>query len=215
MKRIGGWVCVAAALLSWPWAVARAGETGKTLSVTGIGSVEADVVADVGRFVEANYRADTTVKPPVEIGEVSAQTIVEALSGARSERDALLLGIVAVPETVFPDTLTLAGEGMAFLNITGLMPDPEKKDDPAEVEKSGWLIRKEAMRAFGLMIELTACPNPQCVLWPHKGREQLEKKGANLCPPCLEHAHRALRAKGVPVQFGRNLDLPFSRQDEP
>jgi len=167
---------------------------GKAIGITTLGAnVETGLVERVGRYVEAKYCARVSVRQPGISTNFAVGSLLKVSTTLLQTNDAFLVVLTSVPgkEPVvkLDDSIVCVSLGML---------KPAEMDTAQALEQYSRRVEKEAMRAVGLMLGLTNCPNVLCVLSLHRNQAELDAKGCALCPPCLLFkAEEALKGKGV------------------
>lgn len=89
-------------------------------------------------------------------------------------------------------------ENVAVVNVAVLEKDAG--DAAKAKDKIALRINKESCRALGLVAGLKDCPNPTCCLFKQETFADIDKKGGNFCPPCIEDQFgKKVDAKGIRV----------------
>ncbi len=173
--------------------VAEKAPAEKTVSLVRMGSVDDALVQRVRQFAQDNLSMPVRTLPAQEAAP-------ETLDGA-GQSAAKLMGPdeVAVVALVGSDTcgkahgVLMKAERAAVVNIKSLEPADQN------AETMGRRAEKETMQSVGMLFGLEACPNPQCVMSPYTTDDELDAKGRNFCPPCLEKVQKAGKSQGLRI----------------
>lgn len=77
------------------------------------------------------------------------------------------------------------------------LADPRKDGKAMDETYSRW-VEREAMRAYGLLLGVKTCPNPNCAMSDYRVKpESLSSLGRNYCPYCKKIVGEQMKAKGV------------------
>ncbi len=87
---------------------------------------------------------------------------------------------------------------VAFLNVWSLRL--RKMDDKFAMAKYEKRVKKESVRAIGLLIGLLPTPFPRCAMSPWNTEPELDRKGLNLSPPNHVKARELLEEMGFELQ---------------
>ena len=114
---------------------------------------------------------------------------IEAMMG-KNDLAAVLLSSRAVSS----NSVTIASNmPVAVVQLT----DPRKDGKASDETYARW-IERETMRAYGLLLGVKTCPNPQCAMSDYKVKpESLSSLGRNYCPYCKKSLTDQAKAKGV------------------
>lgn len=83
-----------------------------------------------------------------------------------------------------------------MVNVSALKPDGEDV-----TEQWARRVEREAMYVVGRLLGTQPCPFPQCAMMEHQTDFELDNKGRNICPPCMQKAIEALQKKGAKPGF--------------
>jgi predicted Zn-dependent protease len=121
----------------------------------------------------------------------SAQAQVKAIVAEMKPSDLCVLALInkSKHESLFRSA-QFCKEGVALLAV-----DPLRQNEAGEQVSSSVLesrVKKESMRALGLLFGLRDCPWPRCCMLPSETDAQLDSKGQDFCPPCQAKLERIL-----------------------
>ena len=127
---------------------------------------------------------------PVESGqdiEAIGRTAAQRL--AADEIGVLVLGQFGVDQ---PQGVCLPHEQFGILNLSRL---GEGVDEDRLVRRAG----QDGLRVLAMLVGLSPCPFPLCVLTGYEKTEDLDRMSGNFCPPCLDRFTR--RAQEAHLQM--------------
>ncbi len=87
---------------------------------------------------------------------------------------------------------------VVFLNVWSLRL--RKMNDKFAMAKYEKRVKKEGVRAIGLLIGLPPTPFPRCAMCPWNTEAELDRKGMNLSPPNHIEARKLLEEMGFELQ---------------
>ena len=172
-----------------------------------VGEVDPAVAERVRAFAQENLALPVRLLAAREATPAgSLNEIGEAARAAMGEADVCLV-VLALPLEEFPNHgIMLPESRTAVVNVRALKPEDN------DAERFGRRIEREAMLSIGLLLGLDPCPNPQCAMWLYSNNEELDAKGRNYCPPCLDRAQKLALEKGSKIV----TESPFAPPpDEP
>jgi hypothetical protein len=188
------WVCglilTAAGLAGEPPAVESPAPV-KAIGLVPVGSVDAAFVERVRSFVEGNTALPVRVLPSQKPAGKSLDEEGTAAGKWLTGSEVCLVVLVEPTEDIQPHGVLLPNQHVAVVNVKSLRPVD------GDAEKYGRRLEREVMQSIGLLLGIEPCPNPQCALWAYKTDEELDIKGRNFCPPCLNRVQKAARERGV------------------
>lgn len=163
----------------------------KVVGLVGAGPVDPATLRRVRDFVELNLALPVKLLEPAPSAMGSLDEIGMAAAGKAGDEIALLV-VVAYPEEEIEAHGVLRPEkNVAVVNARSLEPVNEDR------ERYARRVERGVMQAVGMLLGLPSCPNPQCVLWAYQTLQELDAKGRNYCPPCLERAQKSAMTKGI------------------
>ncbi|MBP7830607.1 MAG: hypothetical protein KA248_11885 [Kiritimatiellae bacterium] len=176
------------------FAAAWARAAGPTISLLAVGDLDPAMAERVRAFAQENLALPVRLLEPREAKPAaSLHEIGEAAAQSIGEEDACLV-VLAVPLEELPNHGTqLPGQRTAVVNARLLKPEG------GDEEQYGRRLEREVMMSIGLLLGLETCPNPQCAMWLYANNEELDMKGRNYCPPCLDRAQKLAVEKGLPI----------------
>jgi predicted Zn-dependent protease len=167
---------------------------GKRIILETAGAVDAKWVERVVSFARENTGLDIQAMKPVEGEFASLNDVANAASAQLGEQDAFAVVLAGINTEEPAHGICLNDQRVAVINVTVLLAD-----GPDE-EQAGRRIERQVMQAVCMLIGMSACPNPQCVLWPYSTMEDLDAKGRNLCPPCYDQLRKKAASQGLSLQ---------------
>jgi hypothetical protein len=116
-----------------------------------------------------------------EVGRTAARSLGEA------DHSVLVL---ARPLDNQPQGICLPHERFAVLNIAKLEVGADEKQLERRVDREG-------LRVMAMLLDMSQCPFPLCVLVSYKTVEDLDTMSASYCPPCQDRFHRLAAEAGL------------------
>lgn len=154
------------------------------------GDVEAAFAESVRANMENNSGAAVRLAPavPLEPGQ-TLEAIGRSAAQALAETDHSIIVLVRAGSDQ-PQGVCLPQERFAALNLDRL----EAGADAAKLERRA---TQEGLRVMTMLLEMSPCPFPLCVLVGYEKTEDLDHMSGNFCPPCLDRFTRVARAAGL------------------
>lgn len=177
----------------------------KAIGLVPVGAVDAAMMERVRAFAQENLALPVRLLAHRDaVPACSLNEIGQAARSAMSD-DEVCLVVLAVPLEDFPQHgVVLPEDRLAVVNVRALKP----ADD--DTERYGRRLERETMMGIGMLLGLEPCPNPQCAMWLYTHDEELDAKGRNYCPPCLDRVQKLAMAKGLSLV----KDSPFAPPPE-
>jgi len=168
-----------------------------SLAMAVVGEVDPALAERVRAFAEENLALPVRLLEPCEAAEAaSLNAIGEAAAQGLGEADVCLV-VLAAPVAPLPN------HGIMMPEIkTAVINVPVLKPEDGDAERFGRRVEREAMMSIGLLLGLETCPNPQCAMWLYSNNEELDAKGRNYCPPCLDRVQKLAAGKGIKAIAG-------------
>lgn len=173
---------------------------GRALALVSVGDVDEGLAEHVRTFAEENLAVAVRALPGRENAGGSLDDEGRALASLVAED---VIGVVAlvVPEgEIAAHGVYMADEHVAVVNVKALRPED------GDEERFARRVERGTMQSLGMLMGLGACPNPQCVMCSYTKTAELDSKGRNLCPPCLDSFQRAADREGLTIL----RDSPFA-----
>jgi hypothetical protein len=184
------------------------------IALVAVGDVDPALAERVRAFAQENLALPVRLLAPREAAPTaSLNEIGEAARAAMGAVDVCLV-VLAAPLEDFPNHGILLPESkVAVVNVRALKPED------GDVERYGRRLEREAMMSIGLLLGLEPCPNPQCAMWLYSNDDELDAKGRNYCPPCLDRVQQFGREKGLTLvtnsPFAPTVDEPTPEEVTP
>lgn len=162
--------------------MAVAGES-RVFALATTSDVEPELTARVMDYLETQSGA---VVRPTDFMPVQAGQSIEEIGRAAAQRLAadeigvLVLGRFGVDQ---PQGVCLPHEHFGILNLSRL---GEGVDEDRLVRRAG----QDGLRVLAMLVGLSPCPFPLCVLTGYEETEDLDRMSGNFCPPCLDRFTR-------------------------
>jgi len=170
-------------------AVAQAAED-KTFVLTSIGGVDAALTERIRTHLEES--SGVVVRPAPALAAEPGQTL-EALGRAAAqtlgENDHSVI-VLARPGAGQPQGVCLPRERFGILNLDRL----EANDPGGKFERR---VGQDALRVMTMLLDMSPCPFPLCLLVGYEKTEDLDQMSGNFCPPCQERFARLAREAGL------------------
>lgn len=136
--------------------------------------------------------AGVAVRPAAAIAAEPGQSleaIGRAVAQTLGENDHGIIVLVR-PADDQPQGVCLPHERFAALNVAKL----EAGADAERVERRAV---QESLRVMSMLLDMSACPFPLCVLVGYEKVEDLDQMSGNFCPPCQDRFARYAREAGL------------------
>ena len=185
----------------------------RAFSLASAGEVDAALVERVRAYLERNTGAAVQFASvlPMEPGQ-SLEALGRAAAGKLlGEADPGVI-VLARPTSPQPQGVCLPHERFAVLNLARL----EEGVDAAKLERRAG---QEGLRVMSMLLDLSPCPFPLCVLVGYEKTEDLDQMSGNFCPPCQDRFTRRAREAGVrlippaPAESAAPADGPEAAAD--
>ncbi|HOW96150.1 MAG TPA: hypothetical protein P5567_08510 [Kiritimatiellia bacterium] len=189
------------------FATAWAQAADPAISLVVVGDLDPAMAERVRAFAQENLALPVRLLEPREAAAASSlNEIGDAAAEAMGPEDTCLV-VLAVPTEDLPNHgVRLQEKNSAVVNARLLKPAG------GDEEQYGRRLDREVMMSIGLLMGLETCPNPQCAMWLYSNDEELDMKGRNYCPPCLERIQKLAVERGLKIV----ADSPFAPiPDEP
>jgi hypothetical protein len=176
--------------------------TGKSIALVAVGPVDSALMDRVVAFARENTALNIRVLPAMEVTGDTLDAVALVAVKAMGPDDAVMV-VLAEPSTDIPaHGVNLPDSRVAVVNVKSLKPAN------GDAETFARRVEREVMQSIGMQLGMPACPNPQCAMWSYSTDEELDAKGRNYCPPCMEAMHKAAKEKGVGVDATSPLAVP-------
>lgn len=158
--------------------------------LTTAGEVDAALADRVRAKIEELSGAVVRLAPPMAllpgqsleaIGRAAAQTL-----GAEDQG----IIVLAWPDSEQPQGVCLPDVRFGALNMARLAAGV----DPVRLERRA---SQEGLRVMSMLLGMSPCPFPLCVLTGFEKTEDLDHMSGNFCPPCLDRFTRLAVAAGI------------------
>jgi len=170
-----------------------ASAAGKDLLLLTAPGCDAKLATRVEQFCAAELNGLAIhVKPMTKGSELAWPELAKKIQGNMGKDD---LGAVLLVQRAVSSNLVTIVSNMPVAVVD--LADPRKDGTAADETYARW-IERETMRAYGLVLGVKICPNPQCAMSNYKVKpESLPALGRNYCPYCKKILLDQLKAKGV------------------
>ena len=162
----------------------------RAFSLATAGDVDSALVERVRARMEENSGAAVRLAPavPMEPGQ-SLEAIGRAAAKTLDPGDPGII-VLARPANEQPQGVCLPWERFAVLNL-------DKLEVGADAAKLDRRAGQEGLRVMSMLLGLSACPFPLCVLVGYDKVEDLDRMSGNYCPPCQDRFNRLAREAGI------------------
>ena len=165
-------------------------DEGRAFSLATAGDVDAAFAERVRAHMEKFAGVAVALAPavPLEAGQ-SLEAI--GLAAAKTlEKGHPGIIVLARPTDNQPQGVCLPWEHFAVLNVAKL----EAEADAAKAERRAG---QEGLRVMAMLLGMSQCPFPLCVLTGYEKTADLDQMSGNFCPPCLDRFLRLAREAGL------------------
>jgi hypothetical protein len=154
------------------------------------GEVDAGVAESVRTYLRTHSGAEVLMGAPVpmEAGQTLERIGRAAATTLDSSEFAVLVLVGADPAQ--PQGVCLPHERFGSLNINRL---GEGVSRDVQIRRAG----QDGLRVMSMLLGMSACPFPLCVLVGYEKTEDLDQMSGNFCPPCHDRFQRLARAAGL------------------
>lgn len=162
----------------------------RTFVLVTAGEVEPSLVMAIQAHLEENARVLVRLAPaiPLESGQ-SLDFIGRVAAKTLGQTDHSII-VLARPLDDQPQGVCLPQERFAVLNIAKL----EVGADADKLKRRGG---QEGLRVMSMLLDLSPCPFPLCVLVGYEKTQDLDDMSGNYCPPCLDRFTRLAHEAGL------------------
>ena len=162
----------------------------KVFALATAGDVDFALADDVRSRLEAQSGAVVRLAPPVALEAGQAlDDVGRAAARAMAPTDFAVI-VLARPLDDRPQGVCLPEERFAVLNVAKL----EAGADAAQLARRA---SQDGLRVMAMLLDMSFCPFPLCVLTGYEKVEDLDRMSANYCPPCLDRFGRVARDAGL------------------
>lgn len=167
------------------------GAEARVVALATSGDVDGELVARVAEYVRTH--AQVTLRPtdPVvaEAGE-DLNVIGRRAAGALKEDElgVLVLGQFGEDQ---PQGICLPPERFGILNLS------RHAAGEVEMDRLARRAGQDSLRVMALLVGMSPCPFPLCVLAGFEKTEDLDRMSGNYCPPCQDRFARLAREAGL------------------
>jgi hypothetical protein len=172
----------------------------KEIAFVRVGDVDEALFGKIVEFVQMNSAIPVRVLPAAPAAGGALDEEARAAAKLIGDDVVGLVAMIAPADPVGTHGVFLPDIRVAVVNVPALKPEDN------DAEKHSRRLEREAMQSLGMLLGVPSCPNPQCAMWPYQTDEDLDMKGRNYCPPCLEKIQKAAKEKGLTL----NYESPFA-----
>lgn len=171
-------------------AAAAAGERGFALATAG--EVDPAWAETIRARLEATSGAAVRLAAPVALEEGQTLEAIGRAAAAALEPGDHSVIVLARAGTGQPQGVCLPHVRFAALNLSRL----EAGADAAQLERRA---TQEGLRVMAMLLGMSPCPFPLCLLVGYDQLEDLDRMSGNYCPPCQDRFERIAREAGLRV----------------
>jgi hypothetical protein len=165
---------------------------GKNLLLLTAPDCDAKLASRVEKFCADELGLPVQLKPMAEGVDLAWPELAKKIQGNMAKTD---LAVVLLASRAVSSNSVAMVSNMPVAVV--VLTDPRKDGKAADETYARW-IERETMRAYGLVLGVKICPNPQCAMSNYKVKpESLAALGRNYCPYCKKCLKDQLKAKGI------------------
>ena len=165
-------------------------DEGRAFALATAGEVDAAFVERVRVHMEKFAGAAVALAPavPMEAGQTLEAVGLAAAKTLEKGHPGII--VLARPTDDQPQGVCLPWEHFAVLNVARLEVDA----DAAKAERRAG---QEGLRVMSMLLGMSQCPFPLCVLTGYEKTADLDQMSGNFCPPCHDRFLRLAREAGL------------------
>ena len=179
-------------ILAGLWMATCAGAAERTFVLAAAEEADAGLAERVKGYMERHSGAAVRLASPVAIppGE-SLEAMGRAAAKTLGEHDHSII-VLARPDTAQPQGVCLPPERFGILNLNRLA----ENDPDGKFERR---VGQDALRVMSMLLDMSPCPFPLCLLVGYEKTEDLDQMSGNFCPPCKDRFLRLAREAGIRI----------------
>lgn len=164
------------------------------------GELDAEVVTRVRDYLMHHSGVDVRLGEPVPMEEGQTLETIGQAAAAALQPGQFAVVVLVDADPAQPQGVCLPHERFGALNINRL---GEGVSRDVAVRRAG----QDGLRVMSMLLGMSACPFPLCVLVGFEKTEDLDRMSGNFCPPCQDRFLRLAKAAGLALtEAGRALD---------
>ncbi len=177
-------------MLAGLWLATGAWAAERTFVLAAAAEADAGLAERVKDYVERHSGAAVRLAAPVANppGE-SLEAMGRAAAKTLGEHDHSII-VLARPDTAQPQGVCLPRERFGILNLNRLA----ENDPDGKFERR---VGQDALRVMSMLLDMSPCPFPLCLLVGYEKTEDLDQMSGNFCPPCKDRFERLAREAGL------------------
>jgi len=168
----------------------RAEEPPRVFALATAGDVEFELAERIRNYLEEYTGAAVRFTEPVDLAEDGNLEVTGRAAAETLKDDEFGIVVLARPTTDQPQGICLPHERFGILNLTRLGQDVE---EDRLVRRAG----QDGLRVMSMLVGMSPCPFPLCVLTYFNQTEDLDMMSGNFCPPCQDRFTRLAREEGI------------------
>ena len=182
-------------LAGWMVAAIALAAEDRAFSLAPAGDVDAARIERIRVRMEETAGVAVRLAPavPLEPGQ-TLEAIGRAAAKTLDKGDPGII-VLARPTDVQPQGVCLPWERFAVLNLAKL----EAGADETKLERRA---EQEGLRVMAMLLGMSQCPFPLCVLVGYEKLEDLDGMSRSYCPPCQDRFNRLAREAGIRLTEG-------------
>ena len=169
--------------------VASAAED-QVFAIASAGDVDAALVEHVRSRLEQTSGAKVRLAAPVPLEAGQAMDVIGRAAVKTMKPGDYGIIVLARPLEDQPQGVCLPEEHFGVLNVAKLEVDA----DTDHVERR---LTQNGLRVESMLVGMSPCPFPLCVLTGYDKAEDLDHMSGNFCPPCQDRFERLARKAGL------------------
>lgn len=162
----------------------------KVFALAAAGGVDAETVERVREYLEGEAGVGIRLAAPVEVRSGDSLETIGRRAAAALAADEYGVLVLALPDTEQPQGVCLPTDRFGILNLVRL---GEGVAEERLVRRAG----QDGLRVLSMLLDMSPCPFPLCVLTGFEKTEDLDRMSGNFCPPCRDRFARLAREAGI------------------
>lgn len=173
-------------------AISCAAAEGRVFALATSGEVDPAVAENIRARLEEISGAVVRLAEPVPMGPGQTLEAVGRAAAPALAKDEHGVIVLARAGTEQPQGICLPNIHFGALNLSRLEAGTE--NDPGKLERRA---TQEGLRVMAMLVGMSSCPFPLCVLVGYDKTEDLDQMSGSYCPPCQDRFARLAREAGI------------------
>jgi hypothetical protein len=165
---------------------------GRVFALATAGDVDAGLAERVRAYYLEQTGAALRMTEPVAVGADQTLEQIGRAAAQALKADEVGVLVLARPALEQPQGVCLPHERFGILNLNRL---GEGVDEDRLVRRAG----QDGLRVLSMLLGMSPCPFPLCVLTGFEKTEDLDRMSGNYCPPCRDRFARLAAEAGIAV----------------